>query len=111
VSQPPRGTANRPHGRPARSLPLRRNPVVIAGLLASAATVITGLLTLMGSVINTHSSSIPVPQVSCPWVVQQYQIELHNDPAMITALEYMAAVDPLARQCGIETTLRLIPQP
>jgi hypothetical protein len=109
VSQPPRGTANRPHGRPARSLPLHRNPVVIAGLLAGTATVITGLLTLMSSVINTHSSS--VPQVSCPWVVQQYQIELHNDPVMITALEYMAAVDPLARQCGIdETVLRLIPQ-
>jgi hypothetical protein len=107
VSQPSRGKANRPRERPARSLPLRRNPVVIVGLLAS---VITGLLTLMGSVINAHASGAPV--VSCPGVAQQYQAELRNDPAMVTALGNIAAVDPLARQCGIdEATLRLILHP
>jgi hypothetical protein len=110
VSQPSRGKANRPRGRPARSLPLHRNPVVIVGLLASTASVITGLLTLMGSVINAHASGAPL--VSCPGVAQQYQAELRNDPAMITALGDIAAVDPLARQCGIdEATLRLILQP
>lgn len=110
MSQSSRGNANRPHGRPARSLPLHRNPVVIAGLLAGTASVITGLLALTGSVLNAHASGAPL--VSCPGVAQQYQTELRNDPAMITALGYIAAVDPLARQCGIdETTLRLMLQP
>ena len=107
MSRPRRGRTNRSRGRPVSNLPLRRNPIVIVGLLASTGTVITGLLTLVGSVINAHSST--VAPVSCAAVAQQYQAELRNDPAMITALDSIAAVDPLARQCGIDkTTLRLM---
>jgi hypothetical protein len=72
-------------------------------LAAAGATIFLAIANLFGTLVTAHAN--PVPPTSCAIVFEQYETDVQRDPAAITAVESIAAKDPNARRCGINTPM------
>lgn len=86
--------------------PLRRDPTVAAGFILATASVIVGVIGLLGTLSTAHQPSPARQGVSlfeCMVLAENYRQELTRYPLMIGALRSIVERDPEAQRCGINS--------